>query len=146
MNALTNPCPWIITAHPGQQINISIVNFNSTQKAPYNSYGYLGSGRGPCVDVAKVTDGGAQDAIQLCRHQKREVTAYVSRSHDITLHLPTTPADHGGGIFLLKFKGRARQNVLPYIYTPALGSIGSTRLALLVSTLMSAILRHSRPK
>lgn len=109
--ALNVACPWKITAQPGQSINISLVNFNATRTAPYSSYGHgsntaVGSThRGPCLDVATVMDGDSEESIQLCRHQQRETTVFVSRTHDITVHLPQTSQPHGTGLFLLRYKG-----------------------------------------
>ena len=60
------------------------------------------------MDVATVVDGTVEEALQLCRHQQREVTAYVSRAHDITLHLPHHAPGHRAGMFLLRYKGESR--------------------------------------
>lgn len=98
-------CPWNIQALPGQRINLTLVNFaRETTSSHHLSHGQ-------CVDVALVAETDRQESLQLCPHQTRERSVYISASNRVLLYtFPRRSTTSNSNVFLWRYTGKVIQN------------------------------------
>ena len=90
-------CPWTIQALPGQKINLTLVNF--AREHP--------QALGQCVDVAFVEDIDRQATLQLCPHQSRERSVYLSSSNRVSLYTFPGATASNSNVFLWRYTGKS---------------------------------------
>ncbi len=86
-------CPWVIKADAGQQINITLLDFNLNEENVTRQYGV-------------VQELGEQKATILSRHpDHRESHVYLSTHNDIQIKMERLSDTY----FLLKYEGITKQ-------------------------------------
>ena len=101
-------CPWRIKAQPGQNFELSVMDFNllahfQTRDDPYNE-DYLGW----CpVSVVIEEEGVARKDIALCGGgQHRERHLYSSKSSELSVHFLAHQTQQPPYYFLVKYNGK----------------------------------------
>lgn len=105
----SSKCPWELTVQPGQRLNITILNFMSTE----SNAGPDGLSYGPqrtdvCLEVAVVHDLGFNERrpVTVCGGDARQLHVMVSQSHRISIELSNRKMMRSMGTFIIEYQGQ----------------------------------------
>ena len=90
--------PWILQAEPGQQINITLVDFSWNNNKSNTDNGYNGR-----CNYGYILDVESDDVISLCGGREREKHLYLSTSHTVQVVLDSLALQKYS--FLIAYKG-----------------------------------------
>ena len=99
-------CPWRIKAHPGQNVELSVMDFNllahfQTEDDPYREE-YLGW----CPVSIVIEENGVTRDITLCNEGQRHKHLYSSASNQVFVHFALHQQQKPHYYYLIKFKGK----------------------------------------
>lgn len=97
-------CPWIITANPGQYLNITLLDFSSTEKIPGKDANEVIHST-TCHRYATIQDKETVRKQPVCRGQGRQSTAFISVGSTVEIHIERYHSLKKSPYFLLKFEG-----------------------------------------
>ena len=98
-NLGSHRCPWIITALPGQRINVTLLTFNLPQ-------GHHSLTSSHCKLYARVRDMTGGSDVNICKSRSRERTVFVSETNRIQLEVAVNPRDKEPDNFILVYQGQ----------------------------------------
>lgn len=97
--------PWVISAAPGQRINITLYDFSLTSHndstktvARQSSFPVY------CVQFARLEERGASRSTIICGGEQREKHVYTSVTYEVEIHIMGRRAKNS--YFLLKYEGK----------------------------------------
>ena len=101
-------CPWVITARPGQKINVTLYDFAdyaSITTTPESGLGVLEDTK-YCREYAMIKEGSSMKNVVACNQEDRRQRVYTSTTHQVAVNirdlvLDATPSVH----FLLRYEG-----------------------------------------
>ena len=93
--------PWILKSKPGQQIEISLLDFSWDNKSNVDAVGSPGN----CMkNYGYIVDIESDDIINICGGTVREKYIYTSRSNSVQIVLdPLSLQNH---FYLISYKGK----------------------------------------
>ena len=95
-------CPWRLEALPGQQINISLVNF--ARVALEEEGVTMVTKTKVCFQYAVLREGDYMRTVTECEGGSRMSHTYLSTGHQVEVEVLTKPVHHI--YFLLKYQGQ----------------------------------------
>ena len=102
-NLGSHRCPWIISALPGQRINITLLTFNLPQ-------GHHSLTSSHCKLYARVRDITGGSDVNICKSRSRERTVFVSETNRIQLEVAVNPRDKEADNFILVYQGQGHHS------------------------------------
>ena len=98
-NLGSHRCPWIISALPGQRINLTLLTFNLSQDHPSLTSSH-------CKLYARVRDVTGGSDVNICKSRSRERTVFVSETNRIRLEVAVNPRDKEPDNFIIVYQGQ----------------------------------------
>ena len=96
-------CPWLIKAQQGQQVDISMVDFNPSKEQN-------------CVIVGYLFDEDSKQNITICKPRQRDTHLHLSRGKSIKIQIVTdTNLNKRHGMFLINYKGKYESQWQEYL-------------------------------
>lgn len=95
-------CPLVLTAAPGQSIQLTLFYFLSGHDVSPGSHLDLRHKR--CTDVGSVRDGQTVTQLTVCQSDGRQTAVYTSKAASIELHFVTSSQQPWA--YLLRYDGR----------------------------------------
>lgn len=98
-------CPWRIKAHQGQNLQLSVMDFNLLAHFQTGEDPYSDDSLGWCPVTLVVEEEGNMKDIILCNGGQRQRKVYTSTSHQILVHFVIHQTQKPHYYYLIHFKG-----------------------------------------
>jgi len=112
-------CPWMIEAHPGQRINVSLYSFAELASDAVNQrhdddQGRPRPGYGPlrpdvCFEIAVLRDGDVRKPVTVCGDESRQVPLLWSTNHVVSIEMTNPKLVQSLGTFVFHYQGKQNQ-------------------------------------
>ncbi len=105
----SQPCPWIIQALPGQKINITLLDFGSTQDDVSSSY------RPSCHKYGIIRERDVTSPTIVCSDKVKERNLFLSQTNRVEIQFEHRRSGDDAPHFLLKYNGKHAHYVLSFV-------------------------------
>ena len=102
-------CPWRIKAHPGQNVELSVMDFNLLAHFQTKDDPYVEDYPGWCpVSIVIKEEGVTMKDITLCNGGQRHKHLYLSTTNQVSVHFVSDQPQKPHYYYLVHYKGRVQ--------------------------------------
>ena len=102
----TSGCPWKIKVSPGQQVALTVFDFNHLSASTRGNYYVKDEYNSWCPISIVIEDQGIKKDILLCSGGQRQSHIYTSVGNEITAHFVIRKMKDVHFYFLVQFQGK----------------------------------------
>ncbi len=105
----SRPCPWVIQAQPGQKINITLLDFGSTEED-------MGVGFRPsCFKYGIIRERDFSSPTIICSDRVRERNLYLSQTNRVEIQFEQGQHAEKTPHFLIKYNSRYPSLIMVFV-------------------------------